>query len=194
MPTTTPTDAQAQGSLALGRLRSRPTWRRSSANHRQVRRVLLFVCTPGLVLGASTLATASALGAFDPAPHTVQASCHRPVDPTSFEVAVLNGSGISGQARKGARQLTKAGFRVTRVGTAAENRWTDASAVISFGPSGRGAAQLVATHIPGAVLVGTVREGSDVDIVLGTRFSDIATAAVPTTGSSAPSCSTPVAR
>ena len=183
MSTTTPsTDAPGP----VGDTSGRPAQPRArlwtSVSRRQLRRLLVFVCTPGLVLGASTLATASALGAFDPAPRTVQASCQRqPVDPAGFEVAVLNGSGISGQARTGARQLAKAGFRVARVGTAADGRWTDSPAVITYGPDGRGGAQLLAAHIRGAVLVSTVRVGRDVDVVLGTQFTEVTTTAVPTT-------------
>lgn len=197
MPTSPSTPVPASGRETSGRPESAPAGPWTSAGRRQLGRVLLFVCTPGLVLGASTLATASALGAFDPAPQTVQASCHQQqADLASFEVAVFNGSGISGQARKGAGQLTKAGFRVARVGTAAEGRWTDAAAVITFGPDGRGAAQLVADHIPGAVQVSTVRVGRDVDVVLGTQFRGVSATAVASSASSAtvPSCSSSAAR
>jgi hypothetical protein len=185
MAITTPsTDELAKAGGAPGRAGAGRPW--TAPSRRQLVHLLLFVCTPGIVLGTSVLAAASALGAFVPTSRPVAASCHQQsVDPASFQVLVLNGSGVAGRAAKAAGQLTGAGFVVAGIGTAAEGRWTDAPAVITFGPDGRGAAQLVAVRIPGAVLVSTVRSGRDVDVVLGTRFTGVSPTAGPPT---LPSC------
>ena len=119
------------------------------------RRLLVLVTTPALALGSITVASAFVLGAFDHHVSAVVATC-RPlaqVDLASFKVSVLNGSGIPGQARLAAGQLTKAGFRVDRVTTASDGRWTDAPAVISYGAQGREPALRLAAHLPGAVQV-----------------------------------------
>jgi hypothetical protein len=146
-----------------------------------VRRLLVFVCAPGVVLGLATLVAASALGAFSHAPRPVAISCRLPVtvDLAAFEVSVLNGSGIQGQAKDVGRQLTSAGFHVASVATAPEERWTDAPAVISYGDESRDAARLLAARVPGAVLLSTPRVGRRVEVVVGTHFTGIARTPAP---------------
>lgn len=141
----------------------------------QVNRLLLLVTTPGVALGSVMLATAFMLGAFDHETSTAAAACPRPVpvDLAGFEVSVLNGSGIPGQAAAAAKQLTRAGFRVAAIETASEWRWTDASAVISYGAQGREPAQRLAAHLPGAVQVPTHDAGRHLEVVLGTAFTGV---------------------
>lgn len=141
----------------------------------QQHRLLVFVSTPAVALGTLTLASAFALGAFDHRASPVAAACRPPaqVDIASFTVAVLNGSGIPGQAKSTAEQLTKAGFRVDTVATASDGRWTDAPAVISYGARGREPALLLAAHLPGAVQVPTLALDRDLEVVLGTAFPGV---------------------
>lgn len=141
------------------------TWRR-----RHLRRIALFVCTPGLLLGALTAGAADALGVFDHPTHACGMVTAAAVVRDSFGVRVLNGSGHSGLARHAAAALRSAGFRITFVGNAAERDWNDETAVIRYGPHGSAQAQLVASALGGSRLVEDLRTGSGVDVILGTTY------------------------
>jgi LytR cell envelope-related transcriptional attenuator len=150
--------------------RTPPTWRA-----RQLRRVAVFVCLPGILIGVCMGAVAFATGLLHHETRPCPVPVVRVVARSSFVTTVLNGSGSRpGLARTAATSLKHAGFRVGVVGNAPELRWTDEPAVIWHGPDGLAQAQLVATQIPGAQLVGDQRAGTSVEVVLGTRYRSAA--------------------
>jgi len=66
-----------------------------------------------------------------PRPSTSSSSSANPLTtpPSKIHVRVLNGSGVSGQARKAADQLTAMGFIVTDVGTAKRSDYTQTTVI-----------------------------------------------------------------
>jgi len=94
------------------------------------------------------------------------------VSPSSVEVAVLNGSGRTGQATTAAAALTSQGFHVTRVASATNFKYT--SSEILYGPGDQAKAQLVATGVPGAVLQSDpTLLGADVELITGQTFQGV---------------------
>lgn len=142
-------------------------WRR-----RQLRRATAFVVLPGVVLGLCTLSGAYAAGAF--AHHSQHAPLGRTPKPrNAFSVRVLNGSGRNGLARSAAAQLRRQGFTVTFVGDAPELAWRDDSAIVWHGRGGAEQARLVAAQIPGSHVAQDQRDGTGVEVILGTAFTRI---------------------
>ncbi|WP_091787286.1 LytR C-terminal domain-containing protein [Pedococcus dokdonensis] len=142
-------------------------WRR-----RQLRRVAVFVCLPGLTLGGASLSSAYVLGLWHRPPPASRGQVVLTVSVArdSFDLRVLNGSGRTGLAAAGASQLAHAGFRTCGVANAPESLWTDHAADIRYGPDGLPGARLAAAQIAGSRLVADHRVGTGVDVVLGTAF------------------------
>jgi LytR cell envelope-related transcriptional attenuator len=93
-------------------------------------------------------------------------------------INVYNGTDKSGLAEQIGAEFRNRGFQVAKAETAADGKQYDRIAVITYGPSGIGAAWLVSAYF----LAGEAesdyradRPGDDVDVVLGAKFQQLAT-------------------
>ena len=124
------------------------------------------------------------------------------VTPQSVKVAVLNGTGTSGQATQTSSQLQSIGYNI--VGTGSSSPVTNFSeTVVYYMPGEISAAQSVMSHLSGVVVMsqGPTADGSDVTVVTGSDFSvtgipstsgtTSSSSTSPSTNSSAPSAPAP---
>lgn len=97
--------------------------------------------------------------------------------PSSVNVQVLNGSGVSGQAGQAAASLRTAGFKVTSTGNAGSFGY--ASSVVQYGPGGSDAAKLLSAKIGGGATLQEVSSlsGNNLVLITGQAFSGISTTA-----------------
>ncbi len=89
-----------------------------------------------------------------------------PVAYSDIEVMVLNGSGTGGIANANEEILERRGFVVTGTGNVAETARTQ----VRFGAEGVAAAYTLAAHYENVALLLDDREGTGIDLVLGTEF------------------------
>ncbi|MCL4433181.1 MAG: LCP family protein [Actinobacteria bacterium] len=104
------------------------------------------------------------------------------VSPQSVKVAVLNGTGTSGQASTTSSQLQGIGYNI--VGTGSSAPVANFSETVVYYKSGEiSAAQSVMSHLSGVVTMGQgpTADGSDVTVVTGSKFS--VTGTLPASGS-----------
>ena len=97
--------------------------------------------------------------------------------PSTVDVEVLNGSGVSGQAGRAAGALRADGFKVTSTGNAASFAHT--ANVIEYGAGGTAAARLLQARIGGGATMQEVPSlsGDHLVLVTGHSFSGISSAA-----------------
>jgi LCP family protein required for cell wall assembly len=121
-----------------------------------------------------------------------------PVPPASITVRVLNGSGVSGQARTAADRLRSLGFSISAYATAPTT--VRGASVVAYGPGMKRAAQTVAAHLAGpvslradghAVTTVTVTTGTAFAGVIGSSSSSAAAAGTAGSGIPAPSALAP---
>ncbi|MFM9444207.1 LCP family protein [Streptomyces acidiscabies] len=98
---------------------------------------------------------------------TTAAPAPAPVSGAGIDVAVYNGTTVSGLAAKGAAKLTAAGFTVTGTATAASQ--AHATTVVQYGPGLEKSAQTVAAAFPGARLEQI--QGTALNVVLGDDYA-----------------------
>ncbi|WP_068402380.1 LytR C-terminal domain-containing protein [Kribbia dieselivorans] len=138
---------------------------------RRLRRFLLLVTLPGLVLGTGTVATAYStglLGAEKEAP-CVSVTTTAPKRGT-FDISVVNSNDVAGQGADVAKQLTNRDFKVTRIGNAPDSVYIKGVATIYHGKDGLDGALLLQKQMPGAELWDDSRPGTGVEVVLGHGF------------------------
>jgi hypothetical protein len=97
--------------------------------------------------------------------------------PASVTVVVLNGAGREGLASTVTGQLKTRGFAV---GAPANAPALASTGEIRFGTAGRSGATLLSYYLPGAKLVSGSRPDARIDLVLGSKFSALATPAAVT--------------
>lgn len=142
-------------------------WRR-----KKLRRMLLFVTIPGVLLGTASITAAYSTGLMSPPPPkpsctpTVVAAPAR----NSFTVNVMNATGRQGEAAKVAAALGKRGFKVYGISNAPGEWYVTQPAVIHHGPKGLDQALLTQTQFPGAKLFEDSRRDTSVDVVVGLGF------------------------
>ncbi len=93
-------------------------------------------------------------------------------------INVFNGTPRSGLAEQIGGEFKNRGFQVAKTETAADGKQYDQIAVITYGPSGIGAAWLVSAYFLGdeaEMDYQAERQGSDVDVLLGSKFQQLAT-------------------
>lgn len=90
--------------------------------------------------------------------------------PEEVTVNVYNASGASGIARSTAQALASHGFDIDAIDNAPSGTETPAVAEIRHGVQGLEEAELLASHVEGAVLVEDAREIDEVDLYIGTDF------------------------
>jgi LCP family protein required for cell wall assembly len=106
----------------------------------------------------------------EPAPTTVPED----VEPADVTVKVLNGSGVSGQARATLDALAAEGFQPVEPPADAD-RTDYAATEVRYAPEARDEALLTAAYLGGAKLVeGGNAEGSNVTVVVGRDFERVA--------------------
>ena len=93
--------------------------------------------------------------------------------PRAVRVRVLNGSGLPGEAGRAAEALAAAGFTAAGTGEAESFGFEDT--VVRYRSGGRAAAELVARHLSGAVVLAEVPGslGADVVVVTGAGFTGV---------------------
>jgi hypothetical protein len=93
-------------------------------------------------------------------------------------INVLNGTTTVGLAEKVALEFKNRGFNINKTETAPDDRKTDQIAVITYGPDAIGAAWLVSAYFlvnEAKMKFDIKRKGAEVDVVIGTRFQQLAT-------------------
>jgi hypothetical protein len=163
--------APDEGSTATDEDRT-PTeaWR----THR-LRRILLFVTVPGVLLGTASITAAYSAGLMTPP--KPKPACTPQVVPApargSFTVNVMNATGRSGVAAEVAAGYGKRQFKVGGISNAPDSWYVTQPAVVHYGPAGLDQALLAAQQIPGAKLFEDVRSGTSVDVVVGLGFKGL---------------------
>lgn len=91
-----------------------------------------------------------------------------------MEVAVFNGSGVTGLGQSLGADMAARGFKVVKV--ASERNRSDAVAVLRFGPAAVGRATLVNAHFLGRAQprFDIARQGKTVDVVVGAGYRQLA--------------------
>ncbi len=143
-------------------------------NHR-MRKIMLFVTVPGVLLGTASMTAAYSSGWMTPAPP--KPVCKPTVVPApargSFTVNVMNATGVEGTAAKVAAGLAKRKFTIGGISNAPDSWYVTQPAVVHYGPAGLDQALLTASQIPGAKLFEDVRNGTSVDVVVGIGYKDM---------------------
>jgi LCP family protein required for cell wall assembly len=91
------------------------------------------------------------------------------VPPSSIDVTVLNGSGVSGAAAKAAADLNARGFHATVGGDASSS--TFASTVVKYGANKLQSSQTVAASIKGSKREADSTLGSTITVIVGANYS-----------------------
>ncbi len=170
----------------------------SLRRRRQRRRALI---TIGVVLLGLFFAFWYALSYYQndagSAPRQVSATptCRTPdpdeVVPGQVTILVLNATNRNGLAAATAKDLAAVGFRIAGADNDDSDRKAPKVAEVRFGPEGEARAQLVRSVLPkGSTLHNDKRKGTDVDVVLGQKYTKLRALPTPTT-SPLPVCPTP---
>lgn len=150
------------------------SWRRH-----QIRRLVVLVTLPGVLLGTASIAAAYGSGLMShEAPTCDPTVVPAPARP-SFDITVMNASGINGAATTVGRELTRRGFTVVDASTAPRELYVNKPASIYHGEKGLDQALLAAQQISGAELYGDGRSGTSISFVLGAGFAELLPAPPP---------------
>jgi len=150
---------------------------------------LLLVVAAGYVSWQMVTATASPAANPSGCPAPSLAPSTAAVAPAQVQVNVYNATNRPGLARQVADELIKRGFGVASVANDPLNKKIAAPAEVRHGPGGAAQAALVATQVPGAVLVPDGRTDGSVDLVLGDGYKQLGPP--PAAGKAAPATVTP---
>lgn len=144
-------------------------WRRH-----QLRQIGVLVTLPGVLIGTGSIAAAwgSGLMSATSAP-TCQPVVVTAPPSSSFDVTVLNTSGVSGAATKTASDLRRRGFRVVEASTAPADLYVRGPAKIYHGADGLDQALLAAQQVKGAELYNDGRRGTGIAFVLGAEYTGL---------------------
>jgi len=153
----------------------------STAARRRRRRTALVLTALTLML-ALVLVYAVAfyqgwLGGSDTTADTDQVTATAPpLQPGDVRVNVYNAKGEPGLAGRTSEELETRGFAVDAVDNDPEDASIAHSADIRHGPQGLESAELMQQSVPGSKLVADEREGTEIDLVLGDGFTELAPA------------------
>ena len=139
---------------------------------RRAWQIAIFVTTPGVVLGAGTVAGAYGLGIVGHSTVACTPVVVRAPARATFDVRVHNASGVDRRAGGVAKDLTKRGFKVVEV-TGVPKGKMQTQVDIAYGRAGLDAALLLAGQVPGAQLVNDGRQGKTVSLVIGDSFTGL---------------------
>jgi LytR cell envelope-related transcriptional attenuator len=93
-------------------------------------------------------------------------------------INVYNGTKIVGLAQKVGAEFANRGFHVDKMATAPGNKIYDEIALITYGPDAVGAGWLVSAYFlvdQATMDFQLKRKGAQVDVIIGTRFQQLAT-------------------
>lgn len=142
---------------------------------RRLRRIVLFVTLPGVLLGTASISAAYSAGWMSPPPP--KPACTPEVVPApargSFVVNVMNATGKDGMAADVAAGMAKRKFRIGGISNAPETWYVTQPAVVHYGPKGLDQALLVASQVPGSKLFEDGRANTSVDLVVGLGYTDM---------------------
>ncbi len=106
-----------------------------------------------------------------------------------IRIRVLNATSRPGLARTVAAELRRRGYTVTGVGN--DSSPVPGPAVMRYGAAGAPKARAVAGLVAGAVNRQIVREGTDIDLILGNTFTRLGPAFPPAKSGGCPASATP---
>lgn len=150
-------------------------WRRH-----QRRQIAALVTIPGIVLGTASIAAAYGSGLMTPAPApTCTPVVVKAPARASFDIRVLNASGVNGAATLVGKDLTRRGFKIVEASSAPRNLYVARPAAIYHGNAGLDQALLAAQQIQGAELYNDGRPGTSISFVLGADFTALLPAPPP---------------
>jgi hypothetical protein len=93
------------------------------------------------------------------------------VRPSRIRLKVLNGSGVSGVARKAGDELAGIGFQVLGTGDADATSYTQT--IVRYGPTKADSARTVAAALPGSQLQLDQTLGSTIEVVVGSQYNGV---------------------
>jgi hypothetical protein len=150
-------------------------WRRH-----QVRQIAALVTIPGIVLGTASIAAAYGSGLMTPTPApTCDPIVVKAPARGSFDIRVLNASGVNGAATVVGKDLTKRGFKIIEASSAPRNLYVARPVAIYHGNAGLDQALLAAQQVQGAELYNDGRPGTSISFVLGGDFTRLLPAPPP---------------
>jgi hypothetical protein len=103
------------------------------------------------------------------------------IRPRSVSVNVYNATTRRGLALSVSKAVAKRGFTIKAVENDPLHKPIKQVAQIRFGPVSEEGARLLATHVPGAVLVNDKRTADTVDLAIGNAFKALGPVPTPTT-------------
>ena len=112
------------------------------------------------------------------APGLIPAKVLMPAERSQVTLNVLNGTGRAGLAEQIAYDFENRGFKVNRRENVTDGQTYDEIAVITFGPETVGAGWLVSAYFlvdEAKMIFDIERQGAEVDVILGTKFRQLAT-------------------
>lgn len=148
--------------------------RRRHAIHAVVLVLLLLLIGGAIVVATQVLRGQWQIPGWEAAPPPEPLECPAGVHPFTRDstVNVYNSTSLTGLAGDAANELEDRDFAIGTVGNRRMNT-ANFVAAISSGPQGWGTAFTVQRHIDGAVFLPDDREGPDVDVVVGRRFTGL---------------------
>ncbi|WP_347352880.1 LytR C-terminal domain-containing protein [Intrasporangium sp.] len=94
----------------------------------------------------------------------------QPLQPADVSVNVYNATTRNGLAGATSKVLAERGFKIRKVANDPLRKKIKKVAEIRYGASGKSSAELLARHVPGAVLVKDKRKDDSVDLVIGNAW------------------------
>jgi LytR cell envelope-related transcriptional attenuator len=128
-------------------------------------------------------------------PRAATQTCRTPepdeVTPDQVTILVLNATNRNGLAARTAKDLAARGFRISGAENDETGRKPPAIAEIRHGPDGTAQAQLVSSTLPkGVKLYNDKRKGTDIDVVLGRKYTELRPEPTPS-AEALPTCPSP---
>ena len=156
--------------------------RRRTVRHGIILTLVVMLLAAALVTAYLVNTKAIVIDALEPkpvaaAPSEANASCPKDelayVQPSKMKINVMNGTEVAGLAGATATKLKKRGFKVGDVGNARLSQ-VDVVGAVTSGPDGYAQAMTLQRNITGlAYVFDPKRQGSTVDLVIGTKYKDL---------------------
>ncbi|GAA2908606.1 LytR C-terminal domain-containing protein [Streptomyces mexicanus] len=138
---------------------------------------LIDVFTGGKKASAAGSSTHCATGTAAKSPPSPASTAQALPKPGQITVNVLNATPRSGLAKQTADELKKRGFRIGQVGNATkeyDKKVKGAGLLLGPASSMNTALPVLGTQLPGAERRADTRKGTDVDLIIGTGFQQLA--------------------
>ncbi len=139
---------------------------------------MLFVGATVVVVMAVTRDTQTRVGQHNACPAGLVPAKVKMPERNEFVVDVFNGTKTVGLAQTVGDEFKNRGFQVDKMKTAPGSKVHDVIAEIRYGPEAVGAARLVSAYFlvdEAEMNFDIKRKGNHVDVIIGTRFQQLAT-------------------